>query len=310
MNLEDPILITGAGGLLGSHLVDCLVSKGYRNVFAVQREDCDLIDSDNVRSFFNLCAPRYVFHCAGRVYGVGGSTNNKSKTFYENVVINTNVIHAAAVTGVKKILVLGSGAVYPSKTIDSDAVESEIFNGPPHSSHEAYAYSKRVALAMLQAYGHDYALSWCYVVATNIYGYRKICEPDLESAPVIEALVYKFLRAQRTGSKIEVWGDGSELRDFLYVKDAAFAIEALMRRCTGTINLGTGNLVSIRQVVELLTEITGVKSRIEWNTARAAGQLRRSYDLSKLKALGFVPKHTLYAGLSEYWRKVTSDMPM
>ena len=102
MNLEDAILITGAGGLLGSHLIDCLVSKGYRDVFAVQREDCDLIDSDNVRSFFNLRAPRYVFQCAGRVYGVGGSTNNKSKTFYENVVINTNVIHAAAVTGVKK----------------------------------------------------------------------------------------------------------------------------------------------------------------------------------------------------------------
>ncbi|MDA8553786.1 NAD-dependent epimerase/dehydratase family protein [Luminiphilus sp.] len=102
MNFEDPILIAGAGGLLGSHLFEYLIAKGYRSVFAARREDCDLVDSENVRTFFDVRAPRYVFHCAGRVYGVGGSTNNKSKTFYENMMINTNVIHAAAVTGVKK----------------------------------------------------------------------------------------------------------------------------------------------------------------------------------------------------------------
>lgn len=246
-------------------------------------------------------------HCARRVCGVGGSTNNKSKTFYENMMINTNVIHAAAVTGVKKILVLDSGAVYPSKTINSDAAETEIFDGPPHFSHEAYAYSKRAALTMLEGFGQDYALSWSYVVVTNIYGYRKVSEPDLKNAPVIEALIYKCLRAQQTGLKIEVWGDGSELRDFLYVKDAVSALESLMQRCDGNINLGTGNLVSIHQAVELLTEITGIKSRIEWNTARAAGQLRRSYDLSKLKALSFIPEYTLNAGLAEYWCKLTSE---
>lgn len=293
------ILVTGAYGLVGSALVDFLRSTGYKAVVGIGRNDCNLLNSEETKHVIARIRPDYVFHCAAKVYGILGNMNNKGISFYENVLINTNIVEAVRISKVKKITVMGTGAVYPYPPPGLPLKEEMIFMGSPHSSEDSYAHAKRALLAMLRAYEESYKLSWAYLVSCNLFGPRD--KFDTENGHVVPSLIKKFSDAKKNGTDIVVWGNGSARRDFMYVKDAAAALECIMNNINGAVNLGSGKVYSIRQIVEFLGEITGLTSRIKWDASKPNGQEYRSYDLSRLFAAGFSCKYDIEYGLRETW---------
>jgi GDP-L-fucose synthase len=299
MNKKDRIIITGAGGLVGSALVDNLTKIGYENVIAMTHQSCDLIDPKATREFFKKNKPDYVFHAAARVYGIMGNMKNKALSFYDNIMINTNVIDACQKVSVKKITVMGTGAVYPYPSPGLPLKENMIFQGEPHPAENSYAHAKRAMLAMLHAYEESYGIDWAYIVSCNLFGPRD--KFDTEFGHVVPSLIKKMYDAKKNNTQVVVWGNGSAKRDFMYVKDAAQAAVEIMENLNGSVNLGSGDVFSIKEIVEELSEITGMKGRIVWDANKPNGQDYRAYDLTKLKSIDFNCKYSVIAGLEETW---------
>jgi GDP-L-fucose synthase len=300
LNKGDRIIVTGAAGLVGSAVVDHLRAEGYQNVIPLARADCDLVDTPATFAQFERRRPDHVFHAAARVYGLGGSMKHQGASFYENCVINTNVIEASRRAGAQKITVMGTGAVYPFPSPGLPLKEDMIFLGRPHPAHAGYANAKRAMLAMLEAYEESYGLKWAYVVSGNLFGPRD--RFDVEFGNVVPSLIKKFFDARKGGGKVQVCGDGSAERDFIYVKDAARAALAVMGGIDGAVNMGSGEVCRIRDVVDALSELSGMSGRIEWDHSKPNGQAYRAYDLSRLKGVGFKPAFSLLAGLEETWK--------
>lgn len=297
MRYNDKILITGGKGLVGSALAEHLLSLGFHNVSAIGRNDCDLSDTLSTRTYFEAHRPDYVFHSAARVYGIMGNIKNKALSFLDNVMINTNVVDAAHRVGVKKITVMGTGAVYPYPSPDLPLREDMIFMGEPHAAEDSYAHAKRAMLAMLRAYEESHNMEWAYIVSCNLFGPRD--KFDTEYGHVVPSLVKKFHDAKRLGKKVEVWGDGSAMRDFMYVKDTARAAFEIMHHLNGPVNIGSGTVFSIREIVEKIAEINKMKDDIVWDETKPNGQDYRAYDLTKLKSLNFQCKYSISQGLEE-----------
>lgn len=298
-NKKSKILITGANGLVGKALTDELENRGYENVFCVTREKCDLLDTHETASLFEREEPEFVFHAAAKVYGIMGNMKNKALSFYDNVMINTNVIDAAQKVQVKKITAMGTGAIYPFPSPSLPLKESDIFMGRPHGAENSYAHAKRAMLAMLEAYEESFDLEWAYVVSCNLFGPHDTF--DTNFGHVVPSLVKKFYDAKQKNSNVEVWGDGSAQRDFLYVKDTASVVIDIMQNCAGAVNIGSGRVYSIKQIVDMLAEISGMQGHVVWDSSKPNGQDYRAYDLSKVRDMGFVPEHTIYQGLEETW---------
>lgn len=299
MKKSDKILVTGARGLVGSALVEHLREDGYENVIELGREDCDLIDTAATRAFFERNAPDYVFHAAARVYGIMGNMKNKALSFYDNVMINTNVVDAAQKVGVKKITVMGTGAVYPYPSPGLPLREEMIFMGEPHAAENSYAHAKRAMLAMLRAYQESYGMEWAYVVSCNLFGARD--KFDTEFGHVVPSLIKKFYDAKQAGTKVVVWGDGSAQRDFMYVKDTARVAHTIMEHLDGPINIGSGSVLRIRDIVEMIADITDMKDHVVWDADKPNGQDYRAYDLTKIQGAGFSCRYSIRQGLEETW---------
>jgi len=299
MKKEDTIAVTGARGLFGSAMVEYLRGLGYLNVVAVGREECDLTDLPATRRYFEKIAPQYVFHGAGRVYGIMGNMKNKALSFYDNVLINTSVVDAAHRAGVRKIAVMGTGAVYPYPPPAQPFTEDMIFMGEPHKSEDSYSHAKRAMLGMLRAYGESYGLDWTYIVSCNLFGPRD--RFDAEQGHVIPSLIKRFYDAKRRGEQVAVWGDGTAQRDFLFVEDAAKAAFLAMENVQGPVNIGSGNVYTIREMVEALTEVSGMEGRVEWDRSKPNGREYLGYDLSRIHATGFKSENTLKEGLRKTW---------
>lgn len=299
MKKTDRILVTGAGGLVGSALVDHLRDEGYEDVVALRRADCDLIETQSVFNRFDAVKPVHVFHAAARVYGIMGNMKNQGLSFYDNTMINTNVVEASRRVGVRKITVMGTGAVYPFPSPGLPLREDMIFLGRPHQAESAYANAKRAMLSMLEAYKDSYELDWAYVVSCNLFGPRD--KFDTEFGHVVPSLVKKFFDAKQAGTNVVVWGDGSAQRDFMYVKDAARVGLEIMSKIEGPTNIGSGRVFRIREIVEALGEISGMSDRIEWDASKPNGQDYRAYDLSKIRSVGFECRFSIRDGLQETW---------
>lgn len=299
MKLDDKILVTGGRGLVGSALVEHLQEEGFRNVLVLGREDCDLICTKSTLDYFEEHKPAYVFHAAARVYGIMGNMKNKALSFYDNVMINTNVVDAAQKVGVKKITVMGTGAVYPYPSPGLPLKEDMIFMGEPHAAENSYAHAKRAMLAMLRAYEESYGMDWAYVVSCNLFGPRD--KFDTEFGHVVPSLIKKFFDAKRAGEKVVVWGNGSAQRDFMYVKDTARVGLAIMKNISGVANIGSGVVYSIRDIVEMIADIADMKGQIVWDETKPNGQDYRAYDLSKIASIGFECKYSIKQGLAETW---------
>lgn len=300
MQQNEKILVTGGRGLVGSALVEYLKSQGYLNLVTIGREDCDLTHPLATQELFEKHRPDYVFHAAARVYGIMGNMKNKALSFYDNVMINTNVVDAAQKTGVKKITVMGTGAVYPYPSPGLPLTEDMIFLGNPHHAENSYAHAKRAMLAMLAAYEESYGLKWAYIVSCNLFGPRD--KFDIESGHVVPSLIKKFYDAKRQGEKVVVWGDGSAQRDFMYVKDTASVALCVMKNITGPVNIGSGVVYKIKDIVDMLADITGMVGQIVWDKEKPNGQDYRAYDLSKITQAGFQCAYSIREGLEETWK--------
>ena len=291
--------MTGAAGLMGSALVDHLRAEGYENVLPLRRADCDLIDTPDTFAQFERLRPDHVFHAAARVYGIMVNLRNQGALFYDNCMMNTNVIEASRRAGARKITVMGTGSVYPFPPPGLPLKEDMIFMGRPHPAQAGYANAKLTMLAMLEVYQESYGLEWAYIVSANLFGPRD--RFDTETGNAVPSLVKKFHDAKKSGGAVTVWGDGSAQRDFVYIKDAARIALGLMSYADGPVNMGSGQVCRIRDIVEALTEITGLSGRIEWDHSKPNGQAYRAYDLSKINGLGLKPAYSIREGLKETW---------
>jgi GDP-L-fucose synthase len=299
MKKNDKILITGAKGLVGSALVEHLGQKGYGNLIDVDIHNCNLIDTLATRAFFDKVKPDYVFHAAARVYGIMGNMKNKALSFYDNVMINTNVVDSAQKAGVKKITVMGTGAVYPYPSPGLPLREDMIFMGEPHDAENSYAHAKRAMLAMLRAYQESYGLDWAYIVSCNLFGPRD--KFDIEFGHVIPSLIKKFYDAKQKGAKVTVWGDGSAQRDFMYVKDTARVALEIMEKLNGASNIGSGGVFKIKDIVDMIAEASGMEGQVVWDAEKPNGQDYRAYDLSRIKSIGFACQYKIRDGIQETW---------
>lgn len=298
MGKDDRILITGGSGVVGYALLKVLRENGYKNIVSISSKDYDLTVYERTLELFAKYKPVYVFHLAGRVYGIMGNMKNKSLSYIDNIRINTNVLEAARIVNVKKIIAMSTGAVYPYPPKRLPLKEEDMWEGYPHPSEDTYAIAKRVMDVQLRAYNKEYGLEYAYVISSNLYGPHDRFNEHF--GHVIPSLISKFYRAKLKGDDVVVWGDGSARRDFLFSYDAAKALLLIMEKFKGEINLGSGVVYSIKEVVDTLSKITGV-TNIKWDRTKPNGQEYRAYDLSKLNSIGFKPQYPLEKGLKITW---------
>ena len=248
-------------------------------------------DSGAVSQLMSKTVPGYVFHLAARVHGIGGNTRYKSDILFDNVLINTNVVEYSRRAGVKKIVAMGSGCVYPELKGQEELFEDQVWIGPPHPSEDSYAHSKRLMLAQLDAAKEQYGLSSAFVISGNLYGPHDSF--NIEEGHVIPSLIAKFHTAKLNGTSVKVWGSGVAIRDFTFAEDTAHALIAILRNLEGAVNMGSGMRHPIRDIVDTLHTLTGVP--VEWDATKPDGQLVRFYNLDRLMSTGFAAR----VGLSE-----------
>ncbi len=289
------VLITGATGLLGHALMAELQSAGLDPV-GLGSADADLTDSHAAFAAFDRHQPEIVFHLAARVRGILGNAGVHGQAYLDNIRINTNTIEAARLAGARKIVAMGSAAIY-SDLVPLPMREADLWHGPPHASEAGYAHAKRAMLAQLESYRDQWGLDYAYAISTNLYGPHD--RFDEQHGHVIPSLISKFHRAARTGEPVTIWGTGTPRRDFLYVKDAARALLLLVDRFAGPINLATGRSVSIRDTAALIAEVSGYRGVLAWDTTKPDGQVARDYDIGQLTSLGFASGYSLRDGLVE-----------
>jgi len=289
------ILVTGAGGLVGSALVQHLSERGEEVIPLVSRQQCDLTVPTEVSALMKFVRPTHIFHLAASVFGVGGNLKFPAEVFYRNTIMNTTLVEACHNFGVEKIVAMGSAAMY-ADGLEQPMRESDAMLGEPHGSEYGYAMSKRTLLAQLKTYRQQYDLNFGFVIATNMYGPRDMF--NTLHGHVVPSLLKKFLDAEESGEEVEIWGDGTPTRDFLYSADAASGLMAIMDHGEGPYNLATGISVPISHlVIEIAAHFPQVRYR--WNVDKPKGQISRSYDVSLLQALGFVPRYSLHEGIAE-----------
>jgi GDP-L-fucose synthase len=299
MHAQSRIIITGGTGLVGTALAEQLRQDGHENVLALGSATCDLMDWRATRAFFQEHRPDYVFHLAARVYGIMGNMRNKGVSFLDNTLINTHTIEAARLANVRKIVAMGSGCVYPYPPPGLPLTEAMVWAGPPHESEDSYAHSKRAMLAQLIAYREQYELPYAFVISGNLYGPNDKFDPEF--GHVTPSLVRKFHEAAQAGREVTVWGHGTARRDFMYAGDTARALLAIMRDVEGAVNMGSGDVHAIREIVETLAVLSRLTERVVWDHSKPDGQDFRAYDLSKLFATGFRPQVGLAEGLRRTW---------
>jgi GDP-L-fucose synthase len=307
LTAEARILITGAAGMLGGEIVRQLRETTPVTLLTPVRGELDLINFAAVKKYFEAEKPTHVIHAAAKVFGLGGNMKFPGDMYYQNSTINSNVIEAARLSGVRKFTGVGTGAVYPVKFDGEVLTEDMIWDGQPHGAEWAYAQAKRGMLAQLSTYHQQFGLDYSYSVCANLYGPRDLF--DIEYGHVIPSLVAKFHRAVREGGEVSIWGTGKAVRDFAFVEDAAAAIIASHCELTGAVNIASGHIHKIRDIVDTLDEITGSKLNIQWDATKPDGQGRRFYSLERLQSIGFAARYDLNSGLKKTWDWFDANYP-
>jgi len=278
------VLVTGGGGFLGSRLVERLRTAGHEP-FVARRNDYDLTVADEAERLFAEARPELVFHLAAEVGGIGANRANPGRYWYANLLMGTHVLEQSRLAGVGKLVLLGTICAYP-KFSPVPFREDDLWNGYPEETNAPYGVAKKALLVGAQAYREQYGLNAVYLLPVNLYGPGD--NFDLESSHVIPALVRKMIEAQDRGEReVVLWGDGSPTREFLYVEDCAEGIFLAGERYDGAepVNLGTGEEIAIRDLAELIAELTGYEGEIVWDTSKPNGQPRRQLDVSRAEQL-------------------------
>ena len=293
------ILVTGGGGFLGSHVVDRLRSDGLEP-YVARRADYDLTRLDDAARLFADARPELVLHLAAEVGGIGANRANPGRYWYANLTMGAHVLEQSRLAGVDKLVVVGTVCEYP-KFAPVPFREESLWEGFPEETNAPYGVAKRALLVGGQAYREQYGLEVVHLLEVNLYGPRDSFDP--ETAHVIPDLIRKMVEAQERGEDhVLLWGDGSPTREFLYVEDAADAIWLAAQEYSGAdpVNLGSGEEISIRELAELIAELTGFDREIVWDPSRPNGQPRRRLDTSRAEALfGFRARTPLREGLQQ-----------
>src|SRR3954466_3239994 len=275
--MRAPVVVTGGGGFLGSHLVERLEAEG-QEVFVPRQADYDLTHEDAVARLFADAQPQTVIHLAAEVGGIGANRANPGRYWYANLMMGAHLIEQARVAGLEKLVLAGTICAYP-KFAPVPFKEEDLWNGYPEETNAPYGVAKKALLVGAQSYREQYGLNAIYLLPVNLYGPRD--NFDLETSHVIPALIRKMVEAQERGEReVVLWGDGSPTREFLYVEDCAEGIWLAAKEYDGAapVNLGTGQEISIRELVELVAEATGYDGEIVWDTTKPNGQPRRRLD--------------------------------
>lgn len=295
MDSESRVYVAGNTGLVGSAIVRTLHWKGYTNILSSPSHHWDLRNQMDVERFFRVNEPEYVYLAAAKVGGIGANAYYPGHFIYDNLMIQTNVIHAARKFGVKKLLFLGSSCIYP-KFAEQPITEDQLLGGHLEPSNDSYAIAKIAGIKMCQAYRKQYGFNAISLMPTNLYGPND--NYDLDSSHVLPAMIRKFHEAK---DKVTLWGDGSAMREFLYVDDLAEAAFKCMVNYDSEeiINVGTGKDITIKELATTIADVVGFKGEIVWDTSKPNGTPRKVLNVDKIKSLGWEPKVGLKDGIKK-----------
>ena len=297
MNKESKIYVAGHCGMVGSAIIRELEREGYTNIITRTHAELDLCRQDAVEQFFTEEQPEYVFLAAAKVGGIIANQSALADFMFDNMMLEMNVIHAAWKNGCKKLLFLGSSCIYP-RLAPQPMPESCLLTGELDKTNEAYALAKISGLKYCEFLNKQYGTDYISVMPTNLYGPNDNYHPT--HSHVLPALIRRFHEAKEQGlTSVTCWGDGSPLREFLYVDDLANLCVFLMNHYSGdeTVNAGTGKELSIKELTEMVAEVTGYEGEIRWDTSKPNGTPRKLLDVSKAEKLGWKYRTELKDGI-------------
>jgi GDP-L-fucose synthase len=294
------ILLTGGNGFLGKYVYETLNIEGYTDIKVFRSNEYDLKDSIQTLNLLDSYKPDIVIHLAATVGGIGANMKNPGKYFYDNMMMGLNLIESSRIVGIHKFIQVGTVCSYP-KYCAVPFKEDDLWEGYPEETNAPYGVAKKALYVMLQAYKQQYNFNSTVLIPCNLYGPHDNFNPD--SSHVIPALIKKIVDAQAHNlSSVECWGTGNATREFLYAEDAAKAIVSSISVNTdpSPINLGTGQDISIKDLMEKICNILNYKGILEWNTSKPDGQPKRRLDVSlSEKVLGWKSQTTLDDGLKQ-----------
>ncbi len=302
MEAGDKIFVAGHNGMVGSAICRALVNKGFKNLVTRTSSELDLRDQKSVFEFFQIERPKFVFLAAAKVGGILANHSYGAEFLYDNLMIQSNVIHASYESQVKKLMFLGSSCIYP-KMADQPLKEEYLLTGSLEPTNEPYAIAKIAGIKMCENYRKQYECDFISVMPTNLFGFGD--NYDLQKSHVLPALIRKFHEAKENKElTVELWGSGSPLREFLFVDDLADACVFLMLNYSEDelINVGTGKDIRIKDLGELVKTIVGYDGDIKWDHSKPDGTSRKLLDITKLEALGWKHKVTLEDGIQLTYR--------
>lgn len=309
------IYIAGHRGMVGSSIKRNLESKGYTNLIYCSHKSLDLSNQQAVNEFFKSEKPEYVVLAAAKVGGILANNKYPAEFIYENLMIEANVIHAAYLHGVKKLLFLGSSCIYP-KFAPQPLKENYLLTGELETTNEAYAVAKIAGIRLCKHYNQQYGTNFISVMPTNLYGPND--NFDLDTSHVMPALIRKFYEAKINDKpEVTIWGTGTPLREFMHADDMADACVYLMEKYNSDeigefINIGVGKDLSIKELAEMIKEITGYEGNIIYDTSKPDGTPRKLLDVTKLHNLGWKDKIPLREGIKsvfdEYRKTQRNDL--
>lgn len=304
MKKTSKIYIAGHNGMVGSAIKRKLMSQGFTNLITRTHSELDLTNQKAVNEFFEKEKPKYVFLAAAKVGGILANSTYPAEFLYDNLMMETNIIHAAYKNNVKKLLFLGSSCIYP-KMAPQPIKEEHLLTGPLEKTNEAYAIAKIAGLRLCKHYNEQYNTNFISVMPTNLYGPND--NYDLKNSHVMAALIRKVYEAKINNKKeVEIWGTGTPKREFLHVDDLADAVIYLMQNHNAKdigdfVNIGSGKDITIQELAEIIKEIAGFKGSIIYDTSKPDGTPRKLLDVSKLTRLGWKSKISLQEGIKKVY---------
>lgn len=304
MNKTDKIYVAGHRGMVGSAIVRKLKNEGFNNIVCKTSSELDLRNQAAVNSFFETEKPNYVFLAAAKVGGIQANNIYRADFLYDNLMIEANIIHAAYVAKVEKLLFLGSSCIYP-KLAPQPLKEEYLLTDELEYTNEPYAIAKIAGIKLCENYRKQYGCNFISAMPTNLFGPND--NYDLNNSHVLPALLRKFHSAKMNGDEaVEIWGSGSPKREFLHVDDLADACFVLMQEYDGEewFNIGTGEDISIKDLALTIKEVVGFSGKLEFDSTKPDGTPRKLMDVSKLHSVGWKHKINLREGIESVYKEV------